>query len=244
MSYHDQDADIYLQWSESDTPYRILEWYVFLRTIGSVRGLNVLDLACGDGRVPRALMERGAAWVVGTDISSKMIEEARALNSPGGDGPHFEHLRYEVVDACNQTWTLDPKADLVTAMYLFHYASNEDDLFKMCHQIGRSLKGGGRFVTYTVNPDYDFEKQYPDMEKEFGFRYRIVAPPKYELIIGGFAADIWQWGKSVHEEGLKEAGLKNIRWHPLELPPEHQELEPQVEWYLKNPSLIVLSASK
>ena len=213
-------------------------------SLGDLEPGRALDLACGEGRTSRALMERGAASVIGTDISAEMVAEARKQNAPGGDGPHYDHLRYDVVDACGETWTLDPKVDLVTALYLFHYASSEANLFKMCRFIGRNLKTGGKFVTYTINPDFDFEKQNPDMEKVFGFRYKTISPPKYALIIKGFEVDIWQWSKAAHEEGLKEAGLKNIRWHPLELPPERQDLEPAVEWYLKNPSLIVLSAER
>jgi SAM-dependent methyltransferase len=244
MPAYDKDSDTYTRWSRSDSAYTVLEWYVFLKTTGSVRGLDILDMACGEGCVSRAMMELGAASVIGTDISAEMVAEARKQNASGGDGPHYDHLSYDVVDACDETYALDPRVDLVTAMYLFHYASSKANLFKMCRFIGRNLKAGGRFVTYTINPDFDFEKQNPDMEEMFGFRYTTISPPKYALIIKGFEAEIWQWSRAAHEEGLKEAGFKNIRWHPLELPLERQNLEPKVEWYLQNPSLIVLSAEK
>ena len=74
---YDQDPDTYARWSKSDSAYTVLEWYVFLKTVGSARGLDVLDVACGEGRTSRALMERGAASVVGTDISAEMVAEAK-----------------------------------------------------------------------------------------------------------------------------------------------------------------------
>jgi SAM-dependent methyltransferase len=47
-----------------------------LAAIADVRGLCVLDLACGQGRVSRALARRGAK-VVGVDISAALLAKAR-----------------------------------------------------------------------------------------------------------------------------------------------------------------------
>ncbi len=45
----DQNTDVYYErWSKTDSVYSLLEWYVFLTTIGSVEGLDVLDVACGE----------------------------------------------------------------------------------------------------------------------------------------------------------------------------------------------------
>src|SRR5262245_5685778 len=53
-----------------------------LHLIGDVRGLRVLDLACGQGRVARELARRGAL-VVGIDISRALLDKARAAESEG-----------------------------------------------------------------------------------------------------------------------------------------------------------------
>ncbi|MEM8731647.1 MAG: hypothetical protein AAGF79_17200, partial [Pseudomonadota bacterium] len=47
-----------------------------------------------------------------------------------------------------------------------------------------------------------------------------------------------------HEAALRKAGLTDIVWHPLKLPPQYEDLRPVLEWYLDNPSCIVLSARK
>ena len=245
MEDYDQKTDIYYErWSKTDSVYSLLEWHVFLTTIGSVKDLDVLDVACGEGRLSRLLMEHGARSVVGADVSSEMIARARQENAPGGPVGHFDGLRYETVSASDEAFMLENPADLVTALYLFHYAASEEELGRMCQFVGRNVKPGGRFVTYGINPDYDFETQHPDMEDVFGFRYRTVAPPEYALIIGDFEARIWQWSRQAHEERLAEAGFVDTRWHALTLPEERRNLVPSVQWYLDNPSCIVLEAEK
>jgi 2-polyprenyl-3-methyl-5-hydroxy-6-metoxy-1,4-benzoquinol methylase len=47
-----------------------------LELLGAVAGLRVLDAACGDGYLARALADRGAA-VTGIDLGSRLIELAR-----------------------------------------------------------------------------------------------------------------------------------------------------------------------
>jgi 2-polyprenyl-3-methyl-5-hydroxy-6-metoxy-1,4-benzoquinol methylase len=97
---YDQNTGVsYERWSKTDSVYSLLEWHVFLATIGSVKDLDILDVACGDGRLSRMLMERGARSVVGIDISSEMIARARQENDPGGPVGHFDGLRYETVSA-------------------------------------------------------------------------------------------------------------------------------------------------
>ena len=55
-------------------PWRTyIERYSLLKLLGKVRGKSVLDLACGEGFCSRLVRERGAARVVGVDLSSGMI---------------------------------------------------------------------------------------------------------------------------------------------------------------------------
>ena len=244
MTDYDQNTNSYQRWSNRDSVYSLLEWYVFLERLGAVDGLHVLDMACGEGRLSRVLMTQGAASVLGTDISSEMIDRARQQNDPRNSNMTFAALEYKVMDASDEKYQMSSPADLVTAMYLFHYADSELSLLNMCRFISRNLQPGGRFLTYTINPDYNFDEQFPNMEDIFGFRYEIVDSPKYNLVIGDFKARIWQWSKADHEASLKEAGLVNIQWHPLQLPPGHLDLSDSVDWYIKNPSCIVLSAEK
>src|SRR5690349_24920731 len=72
---YDAVADFYEQFAPDvyqDPPMTAL-----LRLVGDVAGLRLLDLACGHGRLARELARRGAQ-VVGIDISSALLDKARA----------------------------------------------------------------------------------------------------------------------------------------------------------------------
>src|SRR5687768_2236578 len=71
-----------------------------------VRGLRVLDLACGSGYGSHHLATSGAQSVLGADISSEAVEFARS---------HFvrDNLRFEVGDAQNLTIVDDASMDAV-----------------------------------------------------------------------------------------------------------------------------------
>ncbi|MDM4765391.1 class I SAM-dependent methyltransferase [Pelomonas sp. SE-A7] len=71
----------YDRWAESYPPlaHNALmqaEQAAMLELLPSPRGLIALDLACGTGRYVRLLRQRGAAWVVGSDLSSGMLDHA------------------------------------------------------------------------------------------------------------------------------------------------------------------------
>jgi len=244
MADYDRNPSPYLRQAMAEGPYRLLEWTVFLEVLGPVAGRRVLDLACGDGRLSRVLAHGGAQEVIGLDVSEEMLDRARAQNAPGQPEAFAGNVSYHQASAADETFQLTPPADLVTAMYLFHYARNVEELTAMARLIGRNLKQGGRFVTYTINPEYDFTNAPEDMEARIGFRYRVVDPPAHALTIGDFDVPIWQWSKGQHEAALTEGGLADIRWHPLKLPPERTDLQNDWAWYLDNPSCIVLSAKK
>ena len=54
-----------------------------------LRGMRVLDVACGQGRMCRYLASQGAA-VVGIDLSVAMLNRARALGTEGIDYVHAD----------------------------------------------------------------------------------------------------------------------------------------------------------
>jgi SAM-dependent methyltransferase len=249
MPEYDDFAETYQQWSGMETPYSIVEAYTFLQVLGSVQGLSVLDLAAGEGRTSRMLIELGAISVVGADISSEMVRRASEQNMPqhraqkGERIQPLQNLSFIELDAADDNFQLDAPVDVVTAMYLFHYAPIEAELGKMADLIARNLKPGGRFVTYTISPDYDFSRREPLLMERCGFDYSVVAGPHCELLIGGDKVDIWQWSREAHEASLRDAGFADIRWHPLRSPPDVPEVDTAMDFYLANPSCIVLSAT-
>src|SRR4051812_31505249 len=97
-------------------PWRLhLEHYTFFKLLGDVRGKTVLDLACGEGFYSRFIKRRGAARVVGVDLSQGMIELARRQEERDPLG--IDYLVHDV-----KQLALDDTFDVVVAAYLLNYA--------------------------------------------------------------------------------------------------------------------------
>jgi ubiquinone/menaquinone biosynthesis C-methylase UbiE len=114
---------------------------VAIRACGDVRGRQVLDCGCGEGRFSRMLLECGAAHVLGVDLCVPMIEAANQL-AAGKD-------TYRVADVEDLSFLSDSSFD-VAVSYL-----NQCDLpaFEAnTREVFRVLKPGGRFVVVTVHP--------------------------------------------------------------------------------------------
>lgn len=95
-----------------------------------------LDYGCGDGRVAFRLAEKGARRVVGFDISSGQVEEARRLAEKAGYADRMEFL---VADA-HATGFPDDSFDLIVGVAILHHL----DLDEALREIRRILRPGGR----------------------------------------------------------------------------------------------------
>jgi SAM-dependent methyltransferase len=100
------------------------------------RDKEALDYGCGDGRVAMQLAERGALRVVGFDISSGQVEEARVLAEKAGFSDRMEFL---VADA-HATGFPDDSFDLIVGVAILHHL----DLNEALREIRRILRPGGR----------------------------------------------------------------------------------------------------
>ncbi len=205
-------------------PWRyFVERYTFLRLLGEIAGLSVLDLACGEGYYTRELRVRGAARVIGVDLSAGMIDLARQE-----EARHPLGIAYHVADAR----ALDGAEtfDLVVAAYLLNYASTRHELQQMCAAVARMLRPGGRFVTVNNNPDQD-PSNFKASQK-FGF---VKSTPGtlqegahiiYTIFQDDRSFDITNYWLSTatHEECFRAAGLRDVRWHRPQVSPEGRDV--------------------
>ena len=58
------------------------EEFTLFQVLGSVRGLTVLDVACGDGYYTRAMKRQGAARVMGVDSHDDHVCDTRRRGTP------------------------------------------------------------------------------------------------------------------------------------------------------------------
>ena len=112
-----------------------------LKACGDVRGLNVLDSGCGEGRFCRMLADRGAEYVLGIDLCEPMVRAAKELAT--------RRDVYRLADVQDLSFLNDQTFDLAVS-YL-----NQCDLpdFRAnTREVFRVLKPGGRFIVANVHP--------------------------------------------------------------------------------------------
>jgi SAM-dependent methyltransferase len=122
-----------------------------------IKDARIFDLGCGEGYVSRQLINRGAASVVAIDISEKMIDSAKSIETVG--------ISYSVGDARSMAEYDSESFDLVLAMFLFNYLNVEESA-QTIKEIFRILKPGGRFVMAVPHPSLPFLRK-----KEFPFSF-------------------------------------------------------------------------
>jgi ubiquinone/menaquinone biosynthesis C-methylase UbiE len=114
--------------------------------IGNIKGLAVLDLACGEGYNTRILARKGAK-VTGIDFSDKQIELARQEERRENLG-----IEYMVMDAADLTILPDSSFDLVTC---FMALQDVENYRKAVSETSRVLKLNGRFVFSIPHPCFE-----------------------------------------------------------------------------------------
>ncbi|KJJ29492.1 methyltransferase [Aspergillus flavus AF70] len=182
--------------------------------IGPIQGLDVLDLACGNGYWSRRSIDWGAKKVVGVDISKVMVDNAQ-LQARAEDPSEFH-----VVD-CIAPFNMGA-FDLVLGIWLLNYAKDKTELLTMWQNIFDSLKPGGRFVG--VIPNYEIlQTTACGQEYHFGgvtykVLERITEGTRIQVILDTtdpIASICYMLEPGLHEECAAQAGFSNLRWEPL-----------------------------
>ena len=222
------------------SPWRTyIEQYTLLELLGDLRGKSVLDMACGEGYYSRIFKRLGARRVVGVDLSSKMIELARANEAES---------EYVVGDAI--TYEPDEPFDIVAAAYLLNYADTREKLLAMCQAVSRSLGPGGRFVTVNNNPSqspqrFTATKKYGFI-KSAGEELRAGTPITYTIFQdgGSFTFDNYYLSVSTHERALESVGLRDVECVAPRLSPQWSDDPAYWDEFLDDPSVIFLQSRK
>jgi SAM-dependent methyltransferase len=106
--------------------------------LGVAKGLDVLDLGCGDGTTAVPAARRGAQ-VLGVDIARNLVEAGtrRAAQE------ELENLRFQHGDACELTDVADESFDLVVSVFGAMFAPRP---FDVAREMVRVTRPGGRIV--------------------------------------------------------------------------------------------------
>jgi ubiquinone/menaquinone biosynthesis C-methylase UbiE len=115
----------------------------FFAFLGDVRDKEVLDAGCGEGRNTRLLAQMGAR-MTGVDISSRMIELARAEEAREPLG-----IRYEVASFSDLRLFAGASFDLVVSTMAL---MDGPDLQGAFREIARVLQPGGELASSISHP--------------------------------------------------------------------------------------------
>lgn len=117
------------------------EWPALQKLLPEFQGRRVLDLGCGFGWHCRYAAERGAVAVVGTDLSAKMLEQARQKNTL----PQIVYRRQAIEDMDDPSGSFD----VVISSLTFHYLASFTDV---CRRVWDWLTPCGDFVFSVEHP--------------------------------------------------------------------------------------------
>jgi ubiquinone/menaquinone biosynthesis C-methylase UbiE len=145
----DGAADAYVGGQASGRDYYRYEFLgpAQIALCGDVRGMRLLDLGCGGGYFARAMAERGAT-VTAVDLSPRMIEHARRLESESPLG-----IDYQVADAADIGSLFQAGSfDMATSCIALQDMPNADRVLRAVHHV---LRPAGRFVASITHPCTD-----------------------------------------------------------------------------------------
>ena len=192
-----------------------------------LQGADVLDLGCGEGYVARQIMEKGAASLLGIDISAEMVERARRAEEASPLG-----ISYRVGDATALPDRPDGSVDLAIAVFLFNYLTIQQ-MHTCMQEVARLLRPGGRFVFSIPHPSLPFVRS-----QGAPFYFDPGSEDYYSGRDKTFEGEIWRRDgasvrvRCVHKiwsdyfEALQAAGLSRVEVFELSVTEEHLQLDP------------------
>jgi ubiquinone/menaquinone biosynthesis C-methylase UbiE len=125
--------------SGQNLPHEYLEKPAMYKIAGDLIGQSVLCVGCGSGEECNVLLKNGAKNVVGIDLSSGLINEAKTA---------FPNIEFYVMSVEKLDFT-DNKFDVIYSSLVMHYLLNWDVALSEMYRV---LKPGGRLIFSTHHP--------------------------------------------------------------------------------------------
>lgn len=198
---------------------------------------RVLDLACGTGYYSKSVIDWGAEYVLGVDISSGMVNAAK--ESISQSDKYAGKIKFKVGNALD-LGKLDGEDpfDIVIGAWLLNYASDLDEMTNMFQSISANLKKGGVFIGLTppqaddvdavvkrrMETHVDFPETFPirvnhleRLESGLGWRTEVSNTSGGEKV----TFRNFHLNKDVYEQGARKGGLGGkLSWPEVIIPEE------------------------
>ena len=213
------------------------EWRELEKLLPDFHGRRVLDLGCGYGWHCQYAAGHGAASVLGTDISQKMLETARERNP----GPSIEYRQAAMEDLRFPDGTFD----VVLSSLAFHYVKEFGPLVQ---NISRWLTPGGSFVFSVEHPVFT---AYGSQDWYYGPNGEILHFPvdnyylegPREAVFLGERVTKYHRTLTTYLDTLLENGFRLARVVEPQ-PPENMMDLPGMRDELRRPMMLLVSAVK
>ena len=219
MAEYDSIACGYRESKQLSFRYHV-ERYTLFRTLGDIRGADVLDLACGDGFYTRLLKEAGASSITGVDLSAEMIRLAEESERRRPLG--CQYVRADAAD-----FRPSGPVDLVVAAYLLNYARTREELVRLCRACRESLRPGGLFLGVNDNPcvppdgsasylKYGFDRTCDRVPLREGDPICYTFPAAHG---SAFSFTNYYHSPVTYQTAFRDAGFRGFRWVLVALDP-------------------------
>lgn len=199
-----------------------------------IKDANVLDLACGTGFYSRSFLDWGAKNVVGVDISSGMLAEARKLSKAYGDAISFVEA-----DGSKPTEFEGGPFDLVFGAWFLNYASSKVEMVEFFRNIAVNLKSGARYIGVTPPPSANpaefvrREQTLRPLPSASGGLYTTVIGDVQDGVrihlhkdtsVGDLDFDCYHLRQDIWEAAAREAGFQGeLKWDCTQIPDDFME---------------------
>jgi SAM-dependent methyltransferase len=196
-----------------------------LENAGRARGLNIIDLGCGDCSFlddpeNRAMIGNEGMYL-GVDVSSELIGKACAHH--GGERVRFLEGNLDDVSLAEPIRAMGIEWDAALSVFVVQEMTDIGPFFSL---LGKILTAGGRVLTVTVHPSFgDWLRAEGRMEVEdrlapeeakipggyrWAGRYPIVDEPREPFFLPYFHRTIKDYRDAFHRAGLEITEMSGI----------------------------------
>ena len=213
------------------------EWSELQKLLPDFRGKRVLDLGCGYGWHCKYAADQGAASVLGTDLSEKMLQRAGQLNP----APQITYQRAAMEDLRFAAGSFE----VVLSSLAFHYVEAFGPLVE---RIYRWLTPGGDFVFSVEHPVFT---AYGSQDWYYNEKGEILHFPvdnyyyegRREAIFLGEKVVKYHRTLTTYLDTLLRAGFELCRIVEPQ-PPENMMDLPGMKDEMRRPMMLLVSARK
>ena len=213
------------------------EWSELQKVLPDFKDKRVLDLGCGYGWHCKYAADNGAEYVLGCDISHKMLKTAQEKNAD--EKIEYRCIAMEDIDLPNASF------DIVLSSLAFHYIKDFEDL---AENISKWIKDGGEFVFSVEHPvftSYGTQDWYYDEDG------KILHFPVDNYYYEGKRDAVFLGEKVIKYHRTLTTYLNTLLKNGFELqhiiepqPPENMMDIPGMKDEMRRPMMLIVSAKK